>query len=67
MMRATTQIDEDLKKEIETMAEKNNWAFSYMCYVLLQQAVKEKLRKKRGTKGEDNTEHYPPDVGQGDR
>jgi hypothetical protein len=28
------------------MADDKNWSFDYMVYVLLQQAVKEKTRKK---------------------
>ncbi len=60
-MRATTKMDNDLKKTIQEMADKNNWSFDSMCYVLLQQAVREKLRKQsRGTK-ENNTEHYASD------
>jgi hypothetical protein len=50
MLRATVDMDFDLKDEIHDMAKKKNWAFSYMCYVLLQQAVKEKNRKKSVTK-----------------
>jgi hypothetical protein len=52
MKRKTVDIDEDLEKSIQEMAEKRNWSFSYMSYVLLQQAVKEKLRKQKV--GEDN-------------
>lgn len=59
-MRATTDMDESLKKEIEKMAEKNNWSFSYMCYVLLRQAVNEKNRKKRSA-NKDNSTHNPAD------
>jgi predicted transcriptional regulator len=50
MIRATTDMDDDLKKEIKEMAQKNNWAFSYMCYILLQQAVKERKRKRKNAK-----------------
>lgn len=55
MMRVTTKMDESLKNEIYQMAEKQNWPFDYMCYVLLQQAVKEKKRKqKSNAKEKDN-------------
>jgi predicted transcriptional regulator len=47
MKRKTVDIDEKLEKTIQEMADKRNWSFSYMSYVLLQQAVKEKLRKKK--------------------
>lgn len=45
--RNTIYIDSDLKKEIWRMAQEKKWSFSYMSYVLLQQAVKEKNRKKK--------------------
>ena len=44
-IRITIDFDENLKNSIEKMAEKRNFSFSYMTFVLLQQAVKEKLRK----------------------
>ncbi len=47
MKRKTVDIDENLEKVIQEMANKRNWSFSYMSYVLLQQAVKEKSRKKK--------------------
>ena len=53
-IRKTIQLEPELSNTIEGMAERNNWSFSYMCSVLLQQAVKEKLRKKKGAK-ENNT------------
>jgi len=40
----------ELIKTIECMAANKNWSFSYMSYVLLQYAVKEKLRKKKPAK-----------------
>lgn len=40
-------MDEGLKKDIQEMGDKNKWPFDYMCYVLLQQAVKEKKRKSK--------------------
>lgn len=46
-LRKTIDIHPDLVNIIEEMAKKNNRSFSYTCYVLLQQAVKEKLRKKK--------------------
>lgn len=46
-LRKTIDIHPDLVQIIDKMAEKNNRSFSYTCYVLLQQAVKEKLRKKK--------------------
>ena len=45
--RNTIYMDSDLKKEIWRMAQEKKWSFSYMSYVLLQQAVKEKNRKKK--------------------
>jgi hypothetical protein len=47
MKRKTVDIDENLEKTIQEMADKRNWSFSYMSYVLLQYAVKEKSRKKK--------------------
>ena len=49
--RETTDMDDELKKEIKEMADERNWSFSYMSYVLLQQAVKEKNRKKKKVVG----------------
>lgn len=46
-LRVTVDIDESLKKSIQEMAGAKNWSFSYMSYVLLQQAVKERMRKKQ--------------------
>lgn len=55
MMRTTTKMDEDLKKDIDRMAQKQNWPFDYMCYVLLKQAVKERKRKQKSLSDkEDN-------------
>ena len=45
--RDTVDMTNELKAEIQEMADERNWAFSYMSYVLLQQAVKEKNRKKK--------------------
>jgi hypothetical protein len=45
--RSTVYMDKELKSVIDDMADKKTWSFSHMCYVLLQQAVKEKNRKKK--------------------
>jgi len=47
MKRKTIDIDETLEKIIQEMADSKKWSFSYMSYVLLQYAVKEKQRKSR--------------------
>lgn len=47
-------MDEELKSAIQAMADEKRWAFSYMAYVLLQQAVKERTRKRRGA-AKDNS------------
>lgn len=60
MVRKTIDIDTELSKTIQEMADKVNWSFSYMSYVLLQQATKERLRKRAK---KDNTEHHPPNMG----
>ena len=49
-VRIYIQIDIPLAETIKEMAKKKNWSESYMSYVLLQQAVKEKNRKKSATK-----------------
>jgi len=49
-VRIYIQIDIPLAETIREMAKKKNWSDSYMSYVLLQQAVKEKNRKKSATK-----------------
>ena len=46
-LRKTIDIHPDLVDDIEKIAHKNNRSFSYTCYVLLHQAVKEKTRKKK--------------------
>lgn len=53
-------IDQSLYDQIQDLADKNERTLSQMVALLLQQAVKEKTRKRRGTK-EDNTEHYASD------
>ena len=45
--RKTIDMTEELETEIQDMADEKKWSFSYMSYVLLQQAVKEKNRKKK--------------------
>jgi hypothetical protein len=54
-IRITSDCDTGLKKIIQEMADKKNWPFSYMSYVLLQQAVKEKNRKKKPATEESHT------------
>ncbi len=56
MPRITSKITDELQAEILSMAEDKKWTFSYMVSVLLQYAVKEKLRKKK-----NNSEHHPSD------
>lgn len=46
-VRKTIEMDTDLAKIIQDMADAKKWAFSYMAYDLLQQAVKEKTRKRK--------------------
>lgn len=46
MIRKTIEIDESLAVVIQKMADDRIWSFSRMGYVLLQQAVKEKTRKR---------------------
>ena len=46
MIRKTIEIDESLAGVIQKMADDRIWSFSRMGYVLLQQAVKEKTRKR---------------------
>lgn len=46
MLRATVDMDFDLKDTIHSMAQEKKWSFSKMAYVLLQYAVREKQRKK---------------------
>lgn len=54
MKRKTVDIDADLEKTIQDMADAKKWSFSYMSYVLLQYAVKEKRRKNK-PKPNDNS------------
>lgn len=50
--RKTVEIDKELESQIQAMADARNWSFSYMSYVLLGQAVREKTRKRK--LGEEN-------------
>jgi len=45
-IRRTVDFDEPMYDFITEMTKNKKWSFSYACYVLLQQAVKEKNRKK---------------------
>lgn len=56
-IRKTIQIDPELEKTIQAMADVKNRSFSYICSVLLRQAINEKNRKKRAAKSENNTQH----------
>lgn len=57
MPRITSDITEELKQEIQTMADDKKWSFSLMVSVLLQYAIREKHRKSK----KNNTEHYSAD------
>lgn len=46
-IRKTIDMDNGLSDAIQALADEKKWSFSYMSYVLLQQAVKEKNRKKK--------------------
>jgi hypothetical protein len=46
-IRKSVDMDKELEKTIQDMADKRNWSFIYTAYVLLQFAVKEKTRKKK--------------------
>lgn len=52
-MRTTTKMDEDLKKEVEKMANDKKWPFDLMCYELIKQAVKERKRKRKKSDGKE--------------
>ena len=53
-VRIYIQIDIPLAETIKEMAKKKNWSESYMSYVLLQYAIKEKQRKSK-PKQENNS------------
>lgn len=61
-LRKTIELDTDLYDTIEAMAKEKGWSFSYMSYILLQYAIKEKHRKKKNS-SQNNTGH----LGQSDR
>lgn len=46
-IRKTIDMDEALVNGIQSLADEKKWSFSYMSFVLLQQAVKERNRKKK--------------------
>ena len=52
--QVSATITDELLAEISAMAIKNNRSISEMVFILLKQAVKEKLRKRSGSK-EDNS------------
>lgn len=45
-VRKTVDMTEELELQIQEFADEKKWSFSYMSYVLLQYAIKEKQRKK---------------------
>ncbi len=59
--QVSATIPVELHQQITDLAEKNNRSISEMVAILLQQAVKEKTRNRRGNK-EDNTEHHSADI-----
>jgi hypothetical protein len=54
MPRITSDIPAELRDFIKDFSEKNNRSFSKTVCLLLQQAVKERTRKRKNAK-EDNT------------
>lgn len=58
-------IDQELYDQIQELADKNDRTLSQMVALLLQQAVKEKTRKRRGNK-QDNSEYNASDSRPGD-
>ena len=46
-IRKTVEVDSELASAIKKLANSKNWSFSYMSYVLLRQAVNERLRKSK--------------------
>lgn len=55
LIKKTIYLDAELINSIDELARKKDWMFSKMCYVLLQQAVKEKNRKKKAATEESNS------------
>ncbi len=55
-IRRSVEMDKELGNTIQGMADKKTFgSFSKMCYLLLQQAVKEINRKKKIATKEDHT------------
>ena len=46
-VRKTIEMDIPTEGEIQRMADEKLWSFSQMAFVLLQQAIKERNRKKK--------------------
>lgn len=59
-IRKTVDFDLDLFETIDQMRIVKNCSFSYVCYVLLQYAVKEKQRKRK-----NRNEGQPGHMGEG--
>ena len=53
-------VSEDLVLLIEAEAKKEDRSFSQMTGILLQQAIKEKIRKRANKK--DSSQYYPTDA-----
>lgn len=61
-VRKTIEIDIELSNTIQELADKQKWSFSKMGAVLLQQAAKERNRKKKNAK-EDNSQSNSQNMG----
>lgn len=61
-MRISGYITEELYKEIEEIAKRDNRKFTPMISILLQQAVKERNRKRAK---KDNSQYNSPNMVQG--
>ena len=55
-IRRTIDFDQELFDQINEISMKKAWSFSYTTYVLLQQAIKEKNRKKSSSNSQQHTE-----------
>lgn len=64
--RRTIQVPPDLDAVIQKMADEKKRSFSYICSVLLRQAINEKNRKRRGSKASIHIEDHAADVGSRD-
>jgi hypothetical protein len=60
ILRVTVDMDNELKAIIKQMADERNVAFSYMSYVLLQSAVREKQRKRSKADPQHNSPNAHP-------